>query len=112
VEVIYERCAGLDIGKDEVVACIRVPDGAGGRHQEVRTFKTFSADLEALADWLTEQRATQVVMEATGQQLEAVLVRAGRARVPAAVGQRLARQDPARPQRDRGPHPSNTGSTP
>jgi transposase len=67
VEVIYERCAGLDIGKDEVVACIRVPDGAGGRHQEVRTFKTFSADLEALADWLTEQGVTQVVMEATGQ---------------------------------------------
>jgi transposase len=67
VEVVYERCAGLDIGKDEVVACIRVPDGAGGRRQEVRTFKTFSADLEALVDWLTEQRATQVVMEATGQ---------------------------------------------
>ena len=67
MEVIYERCAGLDIGKDEVVACIRVPAGAGGRHQEVHTFKTFSADLEALADWLTEQGVTQVVMEATGQ---------------------------------------------
>jgi hypothetical protein len=59
VEVIYERCAGLDIGKDEVVACIRVPDGAGGRHQEVHTFKTFSADREALADWLTEHGVTQ-----------------------------------------------------
>jgi transposase len=67
VEVIYERCAGLDVGKDEVVACIRVPDGAGGRRQEVRTFRTFSADLEALADWLTEQGVTQVVLEATGQ---------------------------------------------
>ena len=31
VEVVYERCAGLDVGKDEVVACVRVPDGAGGR---------------------------------------------------------------------------------
>jgi transposase len=67
VEVIHERCAGLDIGKDEVVACIRVPNAVGGRRQEVRTFKTFSADLEALADWLTEQEVTQVVMEATGQ---------------------------------------------
>jgi transposase len=67
VEVVYEYCAGLDIGKDEVVACVRVPDGAGGRRQEVRTFKTFSADLEALADWLTEQGVAQVVMEATGQ---------------------------------------------
>ena len=67
MEVVYERCAGLDIGKDEVVACVRVADGAGGRCQEVRTFKTFSADLEALADWLTEQGVAQVVMEATGQ---------------------------------------------
>ena len=67
MEVVYERCAGLDIGKDEVVACVRVPDGAGGRGQELRTFKTFSADLEALADWLTEQGVAQVVMEATGQ---------------------------------------------
>ena len=67
MEVVYEHCAGLDIGKDEVVACVRVPDGAGGRRQEVRTFKTFSADLEALADWLTEQGVAQVVMEATGQ---------------------------------------------
>jgi transposase len=67
VEVVYERCAGLDVGKDEVVACVRVPDDAGGRRQEVRTFKTFSADLEALADWLTEQGVTQLVMEATGQ---------------------------------------------
>ncbi|HKO86185.1 MAG TPA: IS110 family transposase [Actinomycetota bacterium] len=67
VEVIYQRCAGLDIGKDEVVACVRVPDGARGRRQELRTFKTFSSGLEALADWLTEQGVVQVVMEATGQ---------------------------------------------
>jgi transposase len=67
VEVVYERCAGLDIGKDEVVACVRVPDGAGGRRQELCTFRTFSSGLEALADWLTEQGVTQVVLEATGQ---------------------------------------------
>ena len=67
MELLVARCAGLDVAKDEVVACIRVPDGAGGRHQEVRTFKTFSADLEALADWLTEQAVSQAVMEATGQ---------------------------------------------
>jgi transposase len=67
VEVVYERCAGLDVGKDEVVACIRVPDGAGGRHQEVHTFKTFSSGLESLAEWLQDQHVTQVVLEATGQ---------------------------------------------
>ena len=51
--MIYEPCAGLDIGKDEVVTCIRVPDGA--RDTDRRShLQTFSADLEALADWLTE----------------------------------------------------------
>ncbi len=69
MEVIYQRCAGLDVGKDEVVACTRVPAGAvgGGRRQEVRTYKTFSSSLAALADWLADQGVTQVVMEATGQ---------------------------------------------
>ena len=67
MEVVYERCAGLDVGKDEVVACVRVPDGAGGRRQEVRTYKTFTWGLEALADWLAAEGVTQVVMEATGQ---------------------------------------------
>jgi hypothetical protein len=68
VEVLYERCAALDVGKDEVVACTRVPGGVGGgRRQEVRTYKTFSSSLAALADWLADQGITQVVMEATGQ---------------------------------------------
>lgn len=66
MEILYQRCAGLDVGKDEVVACVRVPDGAG-RRQEVRTFGTFTARLEALADWLAAEGVTNVVMEATGQ---------------------------------------------
>ena len=40
---------------------------AGGGRQEVRSFKTFRAELEGLADWLTEQGVAQVVLEATGQ---------------------------------------------
>jgi transposase len=67
VEVLYQRCAALDIGKDEVVACTRMPaDAGGGRRQEVRTYKTFTAGLEALADWLAAEGVTHVVMEATG----------------------------------------------
>jgi transposase len=68
-----ERAAALDIGKDEVVACIRVPDAAGAgrgrgrRRQEIRTYPTFTSSLEALADWLQAEGVTQVVMEATGQ---------------------------------------------
>jgi len=69
VDLLVERCAGLDVAKREVVACVRTPaPGAGGRRrQEVRTFATFSADLAALADWLEAEGVTQVVMEATGQ---------------------------------------------
>jgi transposase len=73
VELIVERAAALDIGKDEVVACIRVPDpagagrGRGRRRQEVRTYPTFTSSLEALADWLQAEGVTLVVMEATGQ---------------------------------------------
>jgi transposase len=67
MDVIVERCAGLDVAKDEVVACVRTPDKAGRRRQEVRTFSTFTGELEALADWLASQGVDQVVMEATGQ---------------------------------------------
>jgi Transposase len=67
VELVHPRCAGLDVAKDEVVACVRVPDGRGGRAQEVRTFPTFTSGLEALAGWLAGEGVTQVVLEATGQ---------------------------------------------
>jgi transposase len=65
VELLVARCAGLDVAKDEVVACVRTPDGRGGRTQEVRTFQTFTSGLEALADWLQAEGVTQVVMEST-----------------------------------------------
>jgi transposase len=67
VELLVARCAGLDVANGEVVACGRVPDGRGGREQEVRTFETFTSGLEALAAWLAGEGVTQVVMEATGQ---------------------------------------------
>jgi hypothetical protein len=67
MELLVPRCGGLDVAKDEVVACVRVPDGGGGRRQEVRTYPTFTAGLEALADWLGAEGVSQVVMEATGQ---------------------------------------------
>jgi transposase len=66
VDLLVSRCAGLDVAKDEVVACVRVPDSEGGRRQEVRSFPTFTSSLERLAEWLAAERVTQVVMEATG----------------------------------------------
>jgi transposase len=62
---IVERCAGLDVGKAIVVATVRVPGPAGGRHQETRTFNTTTAGLLALADWLASYGVTLVGMEST-----------------------------------------------
>lgn len=67
MERMLERCAGLDVAKDELVACVRTPDSDGGRRQEVRTYPTFTSGLEGLADWLEAEGVTEVVMEATGQ---------------------------------------------
>lgn len=67
MDVIVACCAGLDIGKKQVQACVRGPDDAGGRRSEVRTFGTFTGDLEALRDWLVSEGVTEVAMEATGQ---------------------------------------------
>ncbi|MDD7942987.1 IS110 family transposase, partial [Actinomycetospora lutea] len=67
MDTLIERCAGIDIGKDEVVACVRAPKpGARGRVQTTRTFATFTASLEAMVEWFTTEGVTAVVMEATG----------------------------------------------
>lgn len=66
--VLVERVAGIDIGKAEVVVCVRVPDlhGQAGRAQEVRTFSTLTSGLQECADWLGQWGVTRVVMESTG----------------------------------------------
>lgn len=65
MEVVHERCAGLDVHKETVVACIRIGAGRNVR-REVRTFGTFTSDLLELADWLTSEQVTHVAMESTG----------------------------------------------
>ena len=66
-EEIIERVAALDIGKAELVACIRVPspDTPGKRAQEITTYSTMTRSLLRLADRLRELGVTRVVMEAT-----------------------------------------------
>jgi transposase len=65
MEVLYPRCAGLDVHKATVVACVRVARG-GGAIREVRSFATTTAGLIALSEWLAENGCTHVAMEATG----------------------------------------------
>jgi transposase len=65
MEVIYPRCAGLDVRKETVVACVRlVEDGRVSR--SVRTFATTTASLIEFGDWLEMNGCTHVSMEATG----------------------------------------------
>ncbi|MGH3803163.1 MAG: IS110 family transposase [Pseudonocardiaceae bacterium] len=66
MDVIVDRCAGLDVHKKTVMACVRSPDGAGGRCQVVRQFRTFSRDLVRLREWLVAEGVSEVAMEATG----------------------------------------------
>ena len=61
-----ERCAGLDVHKASVKACVRIPDGGGGRHSETRTFRTTTAGLVLLRDSLTSHQIQVVGMESTG----------------------------------------------
>ena len=65
MDVLYPRCAGLDVHKDTVVACVRVA-GDGAATSEVRTFDTTTPGLLALSAWLAEHGCTHVAMEATG----------------------------------------------
>jgi transposase len=67
MEVLVDRCAGIDIGKSDMKVCVRTPGRRSGtRHSEVRTFKTTTAGILAGRDWLVEQRVTRVGMESTG----------------------------------------------
>jgi transposase len=66
MEIIIERCCGLDVHQETVVACVLI--GAPGERprKEIRTFRTMTRDLEALRDWLQELGVTHVGMESTG----------------------------------------------
>jgi transposase len=66
VDVIYQRCARIDISKADVKVCIRIPGAGKRRHSEVRTFPSLTSGLLAMRDWLLDQQVTVVGMEATG----------------------------------------------
>jgi transposase len=65
MEIMLDRCASLDIHKKQVTACVRTPDGTGGRAEHVREFSAFLDGLLALRAWLLELGVTHVAMEAT-----------------------------------------------
>jgi transposase len=66
MEVIYPRCAGLDVHKKTVVACVMHTKGNGQKKQETRTFGTTTGELLELLAWLQEWECTHVALESTG----------------------------------------------
>jgi hypothetical protein len=65
MERLIERCAGLDVHRASVAACVRVPGRRGRRARHVATFGT-TTDLLALRDWLTEHAVTHVATPGLG----------------------------------------------
>ncbi len=65
MEVLYERVAGLDIGKASLTACVRMPAARRSRRSETRTFKTTTGSLRVMRDWLLENGVTIAAMEST-----------------------------------------------
>ena len=67
MQVLFERCAAVDVGKDVIAVVARLPgDGPDGRQTVKRTFKTFYGVLAEAARWLSSLGVTHVAMEATG----------------------------------------------
>ena len=66
IDIEAQRCAGIDIGKAEVVVAVHTPGPGGGRRRQVRTYPTMTRELLMLRDWLIEEKVTRVGMEATG----------------------------------------------
>ena len=66
MDVVYTHCCGLDIHKKTVVACLITSTEGQEPIKESRTFRTMTADLLTLADWLQQAGCTHVAMESTG----------------------------------------------
>ncbi len=74
MQVVNQHCAGLDVHKKTVVACLITPKEKGGWEKEIRTFSTMTKDLLNLSDWLTSKGCTQVAMESTGEYWRPVFI--------------------------------------
>ena len=97
MDTMYRCCAGLDVHKETVAACVRRVDSAGRVTREVRTFGTMTGELLKLSDWLMAEGVEAAAMESTGvfwKPIWNILVRLA----AADPGQRPAHQERARPE--------------
>ena len=66
MEILIACCAGLDVHKDSVEACVRKRETEGRLSQQIRHWGTTTHELMAMADWFKAEGVTQVAMESTG----------------------------------------------
>lgn len=67
MQVLYPRCAAIDVAKKEIAVCVRTPgEHPGERRSQVRKYKTYYGVLKEMCAWLTECGVTHVAMESTG----------------------------------------------
>lgn len=66
MEAMLKRCAGLDVHQETIVACVLKGELGKKPKSEIRTFGTYTKDLEELHEWLLEEKVEQVAMESTG----------------------------------------------
>lgn len=66
MDVLLERCAGLDVHKKSILACVVIAEPGARPRREIREYRTMTRDILSLADWLAELQVTHVAMESTG----------------------------------------------
>ena len=66
MEAMVKRCAGLDVHQKTIVACVLTGELDKKPESEIRTFGTYTKDLEELHEWLLEKEVEQIAMESTG----------------------------------------------
>ncbi len=66
MDILHRHCAGLDVHKETVVACVRHCTPAGKVTQQTRTFLTHTAGLLSLLDWLRAEAVSHAALESTG----------------------------------------------
>src|SRR4051812_13313833 len=65
MDVLFDRAAGLDIGKKSVTVCVRTPGSRGKRRSEIRTFPTMTRSLQEMTAWVIDSGVTVAGMEST-----------------------------------------------
>jgi transposase len=73
MEIVFERCCGVNVHKKMVVACMIVPDATGHRTKQIRTFATTTEELLQLHDWAQAAGCTHIAMESTGVYCKPIL---------------------------------------